>query len=352
MYPRLIFDSAQYEKNLQWLKEAFDKRNFTLMVITKVYCGDPKIAKIAAKYADFLGDSRIENIMNMEEIDIQKALIRIPMISELPKVVKYADISFHSEIKTLTKLNEEAKRQNKQHKVVIMRDLGDLREGFFDREEFFEAISHTLTLENLELFGIAVNLSCFGAILPDENNMQQLADDAKEIEKRFRIKLPFVSGGNSSSLPMLFENRMPEGINNLRIGDSLVLGYDIIDGKLVENLEKNVFSLACEIIELKEKPSTPIGQMGKDAFGEVPVFVEEGIRKKGIIAIGRQDIYHDTITPKDKRIKILGASSDHLVLDLTETKDEYDVGSIVDFELDYTSLLKAFTSVYVKKEYI
>ena len=41
---------------------------------------------------------------------------------------------------------------------------------------------------------------------------------------------------------------------------------------------QDTVKLVAEVIELKRKPSMPIGKIGKDAFGNTPVFEDKGIR--------------------------------------------------------------------------
>jgi predicted amino acid racemase len=44
-------------------------------------------------------------------------------------VVRSADISLNTELDTLKKLSYYAKASNKNHQVIVMVELGDLREG-------------------------------------------------------------------------------------------------------------------------------------------------------------------------------------------------------------------------------
>ncbi len=102
---------------------------------------------------------------------------------------------------------------------------------------------------------------------------------------------------------------------------------------------------------MQRKPSVPIGDSGANAFGEHPTFESRGEQIRGICKIGRQDTVADGLTPRDEQIKIIGASSDHLIVDLTRAKP-YRVGDVLDFTPDYGALLRAYTSPYVKRTYI
>ncbi|MEM3250484.1 MAG: alanine/ornithine racemase family PLP-dependent enzyme, partial [Thermoplasmata archaeon] len=80
-----------------------------------------------------------------------------------------------------------------------------------------------------------------------------------------------------------------------------------------------------------------------------PKHIDRGIRKRAILAIGKQDIEFDHLIPLDKDVQILGGSSDHMVVDVNES--EYEVGDIIQFYPFYPSILKFMCSKN-KKRYI
>ncbi|HOA42773.1 MAG TPA: alanine/ornithine racemase family PLP-dependent enzyme, partial [Bacillota bacterium] len=145
---------------------------------------------------------------------------------------------------------------------------------------------------------------------------------------------------------------LPEGINNLRIGEAFILGNETAYGQCIAGTNGDAIVLEAQIIELKTKPSVPIGEAGMDAFGQRPVYEDRGNIKRAILAIGKQDADIDSMTPIDPDIDILGASSDHLIMDVTPSKKEYKVGDVISFTLGYGGLLKAATSNYVNRTYI
>ncbi len=353
MYPRLEINISKLKHNVDTLSQICKSHNIDMIMVTKSYCAIPEVVeKISGDKVDYLADSRVENLKNLQNINIPKVLLRIPMPSEIADVVKYVDVSFNSELKTIYKLNEESKKQNKIHKIVLMFDLGDLREGYFKEEELFSAVEGVLKLENIKLFGIATNLTCYGAIIPSEKNLGRLASLAKAIENKYNITLEFVSGGNSSSIDLLQKFKMPKGITNLRLGEAVVLGRETAYGKVIENTYQDTFKMICEVVEIKEKPSLPIGEIGMDAFGNVPKYEDKGILKRAIVGIGKQDIDIDGIVPIDSDIEILGASSDHMILNVSNSKQCYEVGDKVEFLVEYGGLLTSCTSKYVHKELV
>lgn len=353
MYPRLEINIPKLKHNVSTLSDICKTHNLDMAMVTKVYCAIPEVVKeISQENVDYLADSRVENLKNLQDINLPKILLRIPMISEIKDVIEYVDISFNSELKTIYKLNEEAKLKGKIHKIVLMFDLGDLREGYFEENEFFKVVDEVLRLENIKLFGIGTNLTCYGAIMPSTENLGRLARLSKQIERDYNMPLEFVSGGNSSSIDLLQKWNMPDGITNLRLGEAIVLGRETAYGNIIKGTYQDAFKLVCEIVELKEKPSLPIGEIGMDAFGNVPVYEDKGILKRAIVGIGKQDINIEGITPIDKNIEILGASSDHMILNVTDSEKNYSVGDTVEFLVEYGGLLTACTSKYVFKELI
>jgi len=354
MYPRLVIDLKKVKNNLDRITEMVKGSGSSLMIVTKGYSADMEIFKILdGSDIDYLADSRIQNLKKYEGAKKERVLLRLPMNSETDEVVKYADISLNSELKTIKNLNESAKRQNKIHKILLMIDLGDLREGIFfkNEDEIYHTVEEILNLKNIELFGLGVNLTCYGAVIPKSDNLSILVEIARKIEKKFDIKLQMISGGNSSSIYLIGRKELTEGINNLRVGEAFLLGGETAYSQKLEGFYDDAFTLEAEIVELKEKQSVPIGETGVDAFGNKPVYEDRGIIKRAIIAVGRQDVDPDALHPIDSKIDILGASSDHLILDISKSDMKYKVGDIVNFKLSYSSLLRATTSGYVDRVY-
>ncbi|MBR3785869.1 MAG: alanine/ornithine racemase family PLP-dependent enzyme [Firmicutes bacterium] len=360
MYPKLVIDLKKLEDNLNAVgKITKEDGGCSLMIVTKGLCADLEMAKMVAAndYVDFVADSRVKNIASYADIvrgaGKKTVLLRIPMHSEVAEVAKYVDLCFNSELSTIRLLNEEAAKLGKKQDILLMIDLGDLREGIFFQNEdlIYEAVEEILAMENINLYGIGVNLTCYGAIIPKNDNLSQLVDIARKLEAKYDIKLEMVSGGNSSSIYLVGKGELPEGINNLRLGESFLLGNDTAYETKLPGTVSDALILQAEIIELKEKPSLPIGEVGVDAFGEKPYYEDRGIMKRAIIGIGKQDTDLGSMTPCDPQVEIMGGSSDHIILDVTHADKEYKVGDIVEFELGYGGMLKTATSAYVERAY-
>ena len=353
MYPKIEINLNNLIENAKKVKSICEENNVKYTLITKLLAGDKKIVKeLVNNGVESIGDSRLKNIEEYKDLNVEKWLIRSPMLSEVHDAVALADVSLNSEIEVIKQLNKEAAEQGKKHKVILMYELGDLREGCL-KDELDQVLKQALELENIEVYGIGVNLSCYGEIIPTEKNMNELVKVAEELEEKYNMKFKVISGGNSSSYKMLKEGKLPQRINNLRLGEAVYLGNVPCFEEPIDELNKDCFTLKAEIIELKEKPSIPWGEHGiSNSFGEQVTFEDKGIRKRAIIALGKQDIRIECIKPIDKDINILNGSSDHIIIDVTDSKKEYHVGDIIEFRLQYAGVLTALTSKYVERSII
>jgi predicted amino acid racemase len=226
-----------------------------------------------------------------------------------------------------------------------MAELGDLREGIWDRGELLSAaIAVERDFKSLDLIGIGTNLGCYGSIAPTAEKMNDLAELAELVEREIGRKLEMVSGGASTSFPRVMDKDMPAKINNLRIGENILIGRDLADlwGYDTSFLYNDVFVLKAEIIEVKTKPSHPIGEIMFDAFRNKPVYEDRGLRRRALAAVGRVDYgWPEQLFPMDEGVEVLGASSDHTILDVEDARRDLKPGDVVAFGLCYgpTALL-------------
>ena len=351
IYPCVDVDLGKLTHNAKVILDLCNKKNIEVASVTKVFCAQSPITEAILKAGiKGVADSRISNLKKSKDFDCKKLMIRIPMISEAYEIVRYSDTSLNSELATIKALSVAAKDLNKTHNIILMIDIGDLREGVLIQDAA-STVREILKLDNIKLIGLGTNVTCYGGVIPDRENLGILIKLKGDLEKTFDIRLPLISGGNSSSLYMVINDTMPKEITQLRIGESILLGRETAYGMPVANCYEDAFILKGEIVEIKNKPTIPTGNIGVDAFGIIPHFEDLGIRKRAILAVGRQDIRLEGLVPVDSDISVFGASSDHLILDITDSKKELAVGDIVDFNVDYGCLMAAMTSPYVEKYY-
>lgn len=266
-YPCVEFDLDKLAANLAALVERCHDSLIEVAGVVKAVSSLPEIVRVYEESGvKFIATSRISQMRAIREAGICKKplmLIRIPMLSELPDVVELCDISLQSDIIVLRALNEEAKKQGKVHEVILMMDLGDLREGFWNEEDALDAaleIEHEL--KNLRLAGVGVNLSCYGSVLPTKRNMQGLVSLASDIEREIGRKLDYISGGASTSAYMAMNGTMPYRINLLRLGDIGLRGET--DNFAPDFLETGVMTIKAEVIECRDQAELSGRRVGRE----------------------------------------------------------------------------------------
>jgi len=348
--PRIEISLSNIRHNAQILSELYGQKGIFLMGVSKATLGNPAIARAMIQGGvKYIADSRLENIQTMKDagVSAQFVLLRTAL-SQAESVIKNVDISLNTELETIKELDHYATLHDKIHQIILMVEMGDLREGILtcDLSQF---IKKTLDFPNIKIIGIGCNLACYGGIKPDHQNMSELSKLADAIEKEFQIDLEIVSGGNSANYEWYESAEKVGRINNLRLGESILLGYETVNRKAIPSLYTSAFNLIAEVIESKKKPSLPFGEIGQDAFGNVPTFCDRGIQRRAIIALGRQDVLVSGLTPNHD-LEILGSSSDHIVLD--SKNHDLKIGSEVNFNLNYGALLSAMTSPFIEKHFI
>jgi predicted amino acid racemase len=350
MYPRLTIDTHKIEENSRWVCDRARRAGIDVTGIVKNACGLPAVAEAMLKGgATAVGDARIQNLQGLAGLSCEKWLIRMPMISEADTVVRYADLSLNSEIEAVLALNAAAVSIGKRHGVILMTDLGDLREGYFEAEDLYQNVEKILSLPAVDFRGIGANLSCTGAIVPTVATYEKFEALSQGITQRFGVPCAIMSGGASSTFFMIQDGTIPGCINNLRIGELILYGTDVSNHLVYPELHHDAFVLEAEIIEVKDKPSMPIGRIGRDAFGNIPVFEDKGIRRRAICALGKQDTDPEGLFPMDEGVEIVAASSDHLIVDLSDARETFRTGDLLRFRPNYVSGLHANTSPYIEK---
>ena len=321
--------------------------------VTKVTCGSPEVARAMLEGGvAAIGESRLENIARLRESGIAGPfwLLRATPPGLAEETVRLADISLQSEIGSVEALDRAAALAGVRHGVLAMVDLGDLREGMLP-DEVPGFLDHVAALSHIDLVGIGASLTCYGGVVPDEVNLGMLAGLAERAAERLG-KPMLVSGGMSSSIDAALAGHLPAAIDNLRIGESIVLGVSTVTREPLPGLHTDAITLEAPVIECKLKPSAPIGRIAQDAFGNVPVFEDRGERWRAICAIGRQDAPPTGLHPVDPSIEVLGASSDHLILDVHGLPEPPRVGDAIGFVPTYAATLALFTSPYVDKRFV
>lgn len=351
----ITINSKKLRDNYNILNQLFKSHQIEWGIVSKVLCGNRlflgEVLRLPVKQ---ISDSRISNLKTVKSIrpDIETVYIKPPAKRSIKSIVKFADVSFNTEFETILSLSNEASAAGKIHKVVIMIELGELREGVM-REEFIDFYKSVFELPNIEIAGIGTNLSCMYGVLPNHDKLIQLCLYKQLVEAKFNQKIPYVSGGASVTIPLIKKGLLPHGINHFRVGETLFLGTDVYHNKPFAKMHHDVFKLFAEVIELNEKPVVPQGDLGYNLEGEKLNFEQNQsgtTSLRAIVDLGLLDIDKEHIKPILPGIEIAGASSDMLVLDLQANRHQIKVGDLIEFKMDYMGVLRIMNSYYVEKK--
>ncbi|CAN5478712.1 ornithine racemase Orr [soil metagenome] len=345
---------SELRHNFEYLDSLFKKNGIKWGITTKLLCGNKDfINEVINLGVGEVHDSRISNLRVVKNIDPETVTIYIkpPPKDTIPDLIKYADISLNTELSTMHELSEEAVRQGKVHKVIIMIEMGDLREGVM-RDDLVDFYEKVFRLPGLEVVGLGTNLNCLHGVMPDGDKLIQLALYKQIIELRFKKEIPLVSGGTTVTIPLLLKNQLPTGVNHFRIGEALFFGKDLFSDGVIEGMSDQVLELYTQIIEISEKPMVPTGDLGINPQGRTTQVVKENVGKtayRAIVDIGTLDIQPNYLIPVNENVTITDASSDMLILDVGENPNEYKVGDKIRFKLKYMGALGLMSSDYIEK---
>lgn len=352
---KLYLYREKLRHNYKFLQKTFKKHKIDWAVVTKLLCGNKTfLQEVLDLHKGQVCDSRISNLKMIKELNpkIETIYIKPPSKSVIKNLVRYADISFNSEYETLKLISREAIAQKKKHKIIIMIELGDLREGILgDRlEEFY---SKAFKLKGIEIIGVGANLNCLHGVMPSEDKLLQLIMYKKILELRFGKKIPYVSGGTTVTLPLLLSSKsFPGGVNHFRVGEALYFGADLFNEGVIKGMYPFVFELEAQVIELAEKPIEPFGDLKANPQGKKYTKNDKNKGKshqRAILDIGVLDVMPNFLIPKNKDLKIIGGSSDMMIVDISKSRHKYPVGSTMNFQMKYMGALSLLNSRYVEK---
>ncbi len=330
---------VNYEKilfNAHNLKKFYGDKGIQLVTVLKAVSGDEVIAKMLLEQGfNFLGDTNINNLKRFKEISdqVECMMLRTPALSEIEDVIRFADISLNSEKEVIQALSVEAVKLNKVHDIILMVELGDMREGILP-VNLIQFIENIIVLKNIKIVGIGSNFACFNNRIPSDATMKQLSELADLVEMTFDIKLKWVSGGNSANYDWVMNTNETYRINQIRLGESILCGINPLGNKIIPGLFQDAFTLLLEVVESKLKGSH---------------LSKENKHKRILMNIGKQDALISGLSTKHK-LKIVNHSSNHLAA-MTIDQD-IKLGSLISFSMNYDAMVTSMTSPNVFKYYV
>ncbi|MGY6561841.1 MAG: alanine racemase [Luteibaculaceae bacterium] len=351
---RIYLNRQKLKNNYDKLSSIVNEADIKWGVVSKLLCGTEKfIQEIINLGITEFHDSRLNNLKKVKKLlpASKTVYIKPPAKKSLKGIISYADVSFNTQLSTILLLNEEAKKQNKTHQIIIMIEMGDLREGVLG-EKLIDFYGKVFELSNIEVIGIGTNFNCLYGVMPSHDKLIQLALYKQLIELKFQVDLPIISGGSSVLIPLILQKQVPKSINHLRIGEVLFFGKNLYTGTTINGFCDDVFTLEVELIEVLEKPKVPVGEFAPNPSGEMYSVNPKDIGKKSyraIADIGLLDINPDYLIPENNEIECIGASSDMLVFDLKNNPNNLNAGDTISFKLNYMGALSILNSYYIEK---
>jgi len=361
----LIIHTKKIQDNIKYLSAYFNTHNISWSLITKVFSGDKEFLKHVLtdeiiQKIDSIGDSRLTSLKNLKAVNpkMQTIYIKPPAKIYADDIVKYANISLNSSYPTIVTLNDAAKKVDKIHQIIIMVELGELREGV-KRTELMNFYESVFQLSNIEVIGIGSNLGCMHGVEPSYDKLLQLSLYEELISVKFNKDLKYVSGGTSITLPLIENNTIPKDINHFRVGEAIFFGISPLDNKQFKELSTDTFEFCANIIELEEKKIVPDGIISHAIVGQSADFNQEDVNEtsiKAILDFGLLDVDQNDIEFIDKDLEYVGITSDMLVVDIgtnttEEGKKKYSIGDKIYFKPNYMAVARLLNSKFIDKKF-
>jgi len=343
--------------NIKKLNAYLKPNGIEWTLVTKILSGyRPALEKIlwdpSINEVHSIGDSRLSNLKLIKEIKpgIATIYIKPPAVNLAKSIVSFADISLNSSYETIKELNNEAAKQGKIHRIVVMIEMGELREGIV-RENILNFYEKIFRMEHISVIGIGTNLGCMYGVEPTFDKLIQVSLYRQLIQSTFGVKLEMVSSGSSITLPLVSMNKIPKGVTHFRIGEAAFLGVSPYDGKKFRNLSTNAFTFSAEIVELAKKEVIPDGNIGDGAVGVTADYTQHQYDEsyRAIVDFGEVDVDHTNLFPKDKSINFVGTTSDMTVYDVGQKISKYKVGHQLHFSPNYMAVARITNSKYMTK---
>jgi len=362
----LIIHAEKIKNNIRYLSDYFDRLNIQWSLITKVFSGDKEFLKQILSddviyRINSVGDSRLTSLKNLKTVNpnMRTIYIKPPAKVYAEDVVRYADISLNSSYSTIQSLNVAAKKAGKIHQIIIMIELGELREGV-NRDDVMAFYEKVFDLSHIDVIGIGSNLGCMYGIEPTYDKLLQLSIYKELISEKFKKKLKFISGGSSITLPLIEQGSVPKDINHFRIGEAAFFGVSPLNNKQFKELNTDTFEFEANIIELEKKKIVPEGVLSDANIGHTADFDEHDADEttvKAILDFGMLDVDKENIEALDNEISFVGITSDMMVVDIgsnrtEEGKKKYRVGDRIRFKPNYMAVARLLNSKFIDKRFV
>lgn len=341
--PRIEVDLHKIRHNTRTIAERLKVRGICVTAVTKAVCGHPAIAQAMLDGgATGLAEARLSNVNRLRQAGMTcpVTLIRTPMLSQVDDVVQVCEASYNTELSVIAALAAAALRQKTVHGIILMVEMGDLREGIMPHD-LGEAVQQVMDMPGVVLKGIGANFACLSGIAPTAAQMRALSDLANEVEGQRGPFLQTVSGGNSANLPWAFGAQATGRINDLRLGEAILLGADPVTGDQIGGMFRDAFTLVAEVIETDAKSVRTFMRRTDPALAEIRLVPDTLATMRIILSVGCQDTDAACLSMPPGNT-LIGATSDHLVICTNDAT--LGVGSEMRFDMNYGALMRAMAA--------
>jgi len=283
---------------------------------------------------------------NLRTIVIRPTFLKLSNV-----IIDNCDISLESSLAAIKALNDSAKNADKNHNIVVMIEMGDLREGI-RREGLIPFYNNVFELKNIRIVGIGANIGCMFGDLPTYDKLLHLVLYSQLLEAKYNSKMELVSGGTSITLPLLDTGEVPVGVNHFRIGEAVFLGTSPYDNRRYAGLNTDCFEFESNILELYRKESLPEKKVRLTSKSKEELNQREYGSYKALVDFGNIDVDPRNLISLDKKVRFFGNSSDLSVYDLGENLREYKTGDVLRFTMKYIGLAQLMNSKYIEKTFV
>ncbi len=345
--PRIEVDLGKIRCNTQTLVERLGPRAIGVTGVTKAVCGHPAVAQAMLDGGVVgIADARIRNVQRLRAAGMTGpiTLIRTPMLSQVDQVVQSCEASYNTEPLIISALAAAAIRKGSVHGIVLMVEMGDQRDGILP-ENLADVAQLVMQVPGVALKGIGANFACLNGGAPTAFQMAALSALSNRIEEVCGPFLNIVSGGNSANLPWALGEHSTGRINDIRLGEAILLGVEPVSGDQIGGMHTDAFTLVAEVIETDAKPPPfPFGLIDPTAE-RLRIVITESAFARIILAIGHQDTDILGLT-MPVGSTLIGATSDHLVIGTSRSLPT--VGSEVRVQMNYNALMHAMAAPDIK----
>jgi ornithine racemase len=352
--PKLLIYQRKIKKNIEVILSLCKIHDLQLFgVLKSCQMLDPILQLFIDSGIKTIGFSDIE-IAGKSKLGANGSalLLTMPKPNQADMAVQHFGGSVNSELITIRALSEAADRLRTTHEIMLMVEMGDLREGILP-ENVLNTVQSILDFKSpyLKIRGLGGNMACLCDKFPNSENLFILDNLANDIEKYIGYKFDKISIGGSILLDWLGNKIIPHKINELRIGEAILLGTIPVANRRHESLINDAFIFEGSILEIKDKKtkfhtnSNPL-----DRHNSEPGKIET--RRRAIVNFGKINTVPESLFSLEKNIHYIGSTSNYTVFDVTDCSRKLVPGDELRFIPNYTAMIQSLISPYVSREIV